>query len=116
MNNEHEQDVRQDRADDRGRRHLVELALQREQHHEELGQVAQRALDHPGRPGPQPVTQGLDAAPHQAGEQRQRDTGDDKRGDAPARLGVVRDGRRDHHDHRQANGPQFRSGKKPRGR
>ena len=49
---EHEQGVDEDRAEDRGLGHDLLVGLQREDDHEELGQVAERRLHEPVAPGP----------------------------------------------------------------
>ncbi len=76
---EHQQDVREDRADDRGADDVVEPGVQREQRDEQLRQVAERALHDPRRAGTQAVAQRLDTASDQARQQGQRDRTDDER-------------------------------------
>jgi hypothetical protein len=40
---------------------------------EQLGEIAQRALQHARRPGPEPVAELIDAAPHHGSEPRHRE-------------------------------------------
>ena len=80
-------------------------SLKREEADEQLRQVAQRALQHTRRTGPEPVTELLDAAPNQRGQQRNGEPGDHER-EHRGRAGIARHARgghrhgpaRDHHN------------------
>ncbi len=72
---EHEQRVGEDRADDRRLGDDQLALLQREDHHEQLGQVAERGLHHPGHPGAEALAQLLGGEGDDPGEAGKRDRG-----------------------------------------
>ena len=76
---EHQQDVAEDRPDDRCLDHLGQPGPQREDADEQLGQVSQRTLHDAGRAGAQPVGDLFHASADQSGERCQRQPGDDER-------------------------------------
>jgi hypothetical protein len=69
--------------------------VESEQRNEELGQVAERALDDTGRAGAEPIGELVDAAAHEACERGDREAGDDERHDGAADIGVSGDAGKD---------------------
>ena len=99
---EHEQRVGEDRADDRRLRDDELALLQREDHDEQLRQVAERRLQHPGDAGPEALAELLGRERHDP-----RQPGERERGEREARdrrpglvVGHARE-RRQHRDQEQ---------------
>jgi hypothetical protein len=72
---QYQQEVCQHRTDQRGLHHGEQPRAQREERDEQLGKVAQRALQHAGGAGAEAVAQLFHAAPDQRSEQRHGDGG-----------------------------------------
>ena len=70
---EHEQRVGEQRADDRRLRHHGLARLQREDHDEQLGQVAERRLQQPGHRRAELLADLLGGERHDVGEPGERD-------------------------------------------
>jgi hypothetical protein len=81
---EDQQQVGQDRADQRGLYDRDEPGPHGEEADEQLRQVAQGALQHAGRASSEPVSQTVNATADQGCEQRDRDRRADERNDGPA--------------------------------
>ena len=80
---EHEQRVGEQRADDRGLRDDDLAGAQGEDDHEELGQVAQRRLQHAGGGGAEALAHLLGGQRDEVGQARQRHRGE-REGEQPA--------------------------------
>ena len=76
---EHEDAVREHRADERGLDDVDEAVVEREQADEELGEVAERRLDRSGRAGAEPRAELLGGGADGAREHRDRGRRDDER-------------------------------------
>ena len=87
---EHEQRVREQRAEDRELRHDELAGAEREEDDEELRQVAERRLQHAGDGGAEPGADRLGRDPDRPRDAAERDPGDDEDGDR-RRVGVVED-------------------------
>ena len=87
---EHQQQVGQDRADDRRLDDDQVTLAQREERDEQLRQIAERALQHAGRAGTEAVAEPLDAAPDERGQHRDRGGGQHEHHDG-VELGVEGD-------------------------
>ena len=69
---EHEQDVGQDRADDRRAHDVVRARRAARRADEQLRQVAQRGLHHAGRAGAEPVAERSTLRPTRLGQRGER--------------------------------------------
>ena len=81
---EHEDAVREDRADERRLHDRHEALVEREEGDEELGQVAERRLDDPAAPGAEPGAELLGRVADDPRERGERDRGDDERETSPS--------------------------------
>ena len=109
---EDEQDVADDRADDRGLDHLLQALAEREEGDDQLRRVAEGDVEQAADPRPRARRQLLGRAPHQR-----------RRGDDPQRRGGEDDGRRsareverdgDRDQRRQQVGPALRGAQEGR--
>ena len=78
---EHEQRVREQRAEDRELRDDELAGREREEHDEELGQVAERRLERARHRRAEPRADGLGRDPDRPRHAAERDPGDDERDD-----------------------------------
>ena len=87
---QHEQRVRENRSDERRLHDLQQSGAKRERADEHLGQIAERRLQHAGRPGTEVLADLLRAARDVHREQRQRGRGDDELHDGVRRPRISR--------------------------
>ncbi len=110
---QNQQQVGEDRADQRRLDHRQEAGAQREERDEQLRQVAERALQHAGRAGPEPVAEPFDAAADQSGEQCDGHAGADERQNL-VQVGIERDRGERHRGQAAANDHQVGAAERER--
>ena len=99
---EHEQRVGEDRADDRRLRDHQLALFEREDHDEQLGQVAERRLHHAGDARPEALAELLGGERHDPRQPRERERGEREAGHGRPRAVVGDAGeRREHRDQQQ---------------
>ena len=78
---QHQQDVAEHGSDQGGLDHVDKPLVQGEEGHEQLWEVAEGRLQHPGRPGAEALTDLFDGLSDQSGHGCQGQTGQDEAGD-----------------------------------